>query len=133
MGPRAGRRRSRVARGALTLSNLSHDQRGVDTARPPPAAPALPLAAASAALAAALAAARMSRHMDAVCVACACCSHSLHALAGPSHTKQKQLPQNSVLALKRPLTHFFSAQFSRACGNWRAASRDGERGSKRKE
>ena len=112
---------------ALTLSNLSHDHRGGDTARPPPVVPAVALAA-SAALTTALAAARMSRHIDAVCVAWACDSHSLHSLAGQSQTKQKQLAQNSVLALKRPLVHFLSAQFSRACGNWRAASRASERG-----
>ena len=107
----------------LTLSNLSHDHRCTYMYAAPAEVPAVPLAAASAALAAALAAARMSRHIDAVCVAWACASHSLHSLAGPSQTKQKQLVQNSVLALKRPLVHFFSAQFSRACGNWRSASR----------
>ena len=74
--------------------------------------------ATSAALRAALAAARLSRHMEAVCVAWACDSQSLHSLDGMSHTKQKQLAQNIALALKAPLTHRFSTQFSRACGNW---------------
>lgn len=107
-----------------TLRSLSHDQRVTDAAdEPAPPAMDAPFAAASAALAVALAAARLSRHIEAVCVAWAWVSQSLHSLDGMSHTKQKQLAQNIALALKAPLTHRFSTQFSRACGNCGRARR----------